>query len=419
MSTEQLRKALQDSAGDLVPPTDIVARARRGGRRRRYRRRTITAAVAAVAALAVAAGVTGYHVSRPDHVNATASSISGLLDQPARGNLADDRSAVAAARRAYAAETHGYTKGHVIWIGRTRYGDAAVVGHRVSERGNDPMISVSLLSRSGGGTFQPEDVSTHAPSDPGLAEPAFHNRMMIVLDTGTPTYSSTRHTFTDTGTRRIWHRVRCTDGAAALTVPRGDTMYVATSPHPTRDEIVGTPTQLWPPTARDNTLGWGAPPVPLGGEKAPTELPATAGAAQLGWARHGGAAATFRRAYQASRFADRLALWTAVPSLTPWVVYGQAPSGARFVLGEVQYDSEPSHLYAVVDGTVRYLGVADRSAVLPVRLKLPDGWVVAAKGRSLAYRTGTGGWHDAGRDAALVPAGTTEVRVGGTPVPLG
>jgi hypothetical protein len=44
--------------------------------------------------------------------------------------------------------------------------------------------------------------------------------------------------------------------------------------------------------------------------------------------------------------------------------------------------------------------------------------VVAAKGRTLAYRTGSGSWHDAGRDAAVLPIDATEVRVGGTAVRL-
>ncbi|MFC8618156.1 hypothetical protein ACFT9M_17305 [Micromonospora purpureochromogenes] len=48
-----------------------------------------------------------------------------------------------------------------------------------------------------------------------------------------------------------------------------------------------------------------------------------------------------------------------------------------------------------------------------MRLRLPDeqGILVAAEGATFSYRVGTGKWRDAGRDAALLPADATEVRV--------
>ncbi|WP_112668663.1 hypothetical protein [Micromonospora saelicesensis] len=56
---------------------------------------------------------------------------------------------------------------------------------------------------------------------------------------------------------------------------------------------------------------------------------------------------------------------------------------------------------------------ADWSAPLPVRLRLPDdqGVLVAAEGSALSYRVGDGQWQDAGRNAALLPAAATDVRV--------
>ena len=56
---------------------------------------------------------------------------------------------------------------------------------------------------------------------------------------------------------------------------------------------------------------------------------------------------------------------------------------------------------------------ADWSAPLPVRLRLPDnqGVLVAAEGSALSYRVGDGQWQDAGRNAALLPATATDVRV--------
>jgi hypothetical protein len=423
MSTDELHRALQDATAHLAPADDIVTAARRGGQRRQRRRRArISGITAALLVFALLASVAGYRAAnRPERVNATAASVSGLLDRPTRGNLAHDEAALAAARRGYAKETHGKAKGHVIWIGRTRYGDATIVGHRVSATAQDKstvrQIAVSLLTRTSNGAFQVGDAEVLDPDRPGLAEPAFGNRLMIAVDVGAPAYYSTRHTFGSQRTSRIWHRVHFTDGVAVMDVARGETMLVASNDHPTAQQVLGSPTPISPMTARDHTLGWGARPDPLGEATAPIALPATAGAAQLDWARHGGAAKVFRKAFQASDYADPLEEFPAVPSLTPWVVYGQ--TGTPFVLGEVQYDSEPSHVYVVVNGTtVHYVGVADRSAVLPVKWKLPDGWVVAAKGKALAYRTGSGSWHDAGRDAAVLPIEATEVRVGGTAVRL-
>ncbi|MGR6322486.1 hypothetical protein Q2K19_13175 [Micromonospora soli] len=50
---------------------------------------------------------------------------------------------------------------------------------------------------------------------------------------------------------------------------------------------------------------------------------------------------------------------------------------------------------------------------MPVRLQLPDnqGVLVAAEGAALSYRIGDGQWQDAGRNAALLPANITDVRV--------
>jgi hypothetical protein len=67
------------------------------------------------------------------------------------------------------------------------------------------------------------------------------------------------------------------------------------------------------------------------------------------------------------------------------------------------------------------VGVVDHDAVLPIKYHIPGGggWIVARKGRSLAYRTSpTAQWQDAGKDAALLPDNAVEVRVGETAVTL-
>ncbi|BCB83233.1 hypothetical protein [Phytohabitans suffuscus] len=54
-----------------------------------------------------------------------------------------------------------------------------------------------------------------------------------------------------------------------------------------------------------------------------------------------------------------------------------------------------------------------RGRIRPRRLRLPagQGTLVAAPHAALQHRAGGGRWHDAGRNAALLPATATEVRV--------
>lgn len=70
--------------------------------------------------------------------------------------------------------------------------------------------------------------------------------------------------------------------------------------------------------------------------------------------------------------------------------------------------------------TLRYGPAVDPGAPLPVAVELPDqqGWLVARKDATLDYRIGDGDWQPAGREAALLPATATAVRVDRTEVPL-
>jgi hypothetical protein len=98
-----------------------------------------------------------------------------------------------------------------------------------------------------------------------------------------------------------------------------------------------------------------------------------------------------------------------------WYAYGALPDGRGFVVADAQIGNDPSYLYGAIwdhgKRTDLYGGKVDPTAVLPVKLRFPDGqgWLVAAKGATFQYLTDT--WHDAGSNAALVPAGATQVRV--------
>jgi hypothetical protein len=108
-----------------------------------------------------------------------------------------------------------------------------------------------------------------------------------------------------------------------------------------------------------------------------------------------------------------------------WTAYGVTADGSAVYAGEQQLDTDPAHVYAVLKpktGKARIIhgGVPDRTAVLPVRIKLPDGqgWVVAAKGATLSYRYGDqGGWLGARQNALVVPDGDhaqVSVEINGT-----
>lgn len=422
MNTDELRTALHATAAEIAPPSDVVSRARHGGRRRLHRRRAAFAGGIAVgAALALGGTLIGHHVTRPVPADPP-STVADLTSGPTRGNLAGDDEAVAAARAGYADNTDG-GHSHLAWLGRTRYGQVAVFARR--DRSRHGVVSVVTLYRPTGGRYRNTDAAlVHLSSGPAVsisadsaawAVPVFSGKAEFVLDFGAPVYYSTRHRYTRQATRRVWQRVRFHGGAALLPTPAGRTMLVASSDRPGAEDVIDDDRVRG---LDDRTLRWEGTPRAGGGHGGATPIPATPHAGRLPWARNGGAVNTFLDALRGSPFERPFDDPLASTSFVPWVVYGQTPDGQRFAVGELQLDSEPSHLYALVGHTVRYVGASDRTETLPVRVKLPHGrWVVAAKGKTLAYRDG-GGWHDAGRDAALVPAGTTEVRVDGTAVPL-
>ena len=111
-----------------------------------------------------------------------------------------------------------------------------------------------------------------------------------------------------------------------------------------------------------------------------------------------------------------------------WRVVAGLPGGRTAMVGEHQADDR-SRLYTVLlDAAGKVERVVpgpfvDRTAVLPVAVHLEGGlgWIVACRGATLSYQDGSG-WHDTGRDAALLPESATDVRVvqpGGTAaVPL-
>ncbi|MFD0745851.1 hypothetical protein ACFQ1L_31490 [Phytohabitans flavus] len=106
------------------------------------------------------------------------------------------------------------------------------------------------------------------------------------------------------------------------------------------------------------------------------------------------------------------------PRLPRLTVRGATPDGRRLLVETIQFDDDPTRVVAMLArGEAEYQAVAsgsvDWTAILPVRIRLPDaqGTLVAAPRAALQHRAGGGRWHDAGRNAALLPATATEVRI--------
>jgi hypothetical protein len=94
--------------------------------------------------------------------------------------------------------------------------------------------------------------------------------------------------------------------------------------------------------------------------------------------------------------------------------------GRTALVGETQDGLRDSQLYAVVldrFGAVEDVipaGAVDSAAALPVAVRLPDaqGWMVAAHGSEIAFRTTADkAWQPVGANAALLPNLATQVRL--------
>jgi len=105
-----------------------------------------------------------------------------------------------------------------------------------------------------------------------------------------------------------------------------------------------------------------------------------------------------------------------------WYAYGKLPDGTEIIAGqyELAFDNIPrTYVLVIAPGKaaqVVFGGVADRSAPLPVQVRLPGhrGWVVVRVGAALSWRPPYAPVTvrpDSAQDAALLPANSTVVEV--------
>lgn len=422
MNDTDVRAVLHRATDHLSSPDGLVEGVRRGGRRRVARRRVLAGGLA-VATAASVAGVLQFSGTGGERIDVA----SPLFDDPTRGDLARDQAFLREVAEVWrrTAESEGtWLRGqpHVVWAGNTPKGKAAYVTQRtmenpiVTEPGNLRLIGIAAFvvpTASGLRLLTMEQLDNSGNLD-GHSQAAFlgpDRDTLLVLDFGRPVEYSPSMSFAPDG--RIVRQnlpVRFRDGAASLAVPPQRTkVTIAVGRAPlsadSRIHVVNENEILFPggkerphPKRFDYVLP-GADRA-WGGSVDPTKRPL-------------GAVIAF------DPFLDRVGTHVANPESPVLAVFGATPDGRRLLVDTIQYDDDPAHAVAMLGrGESEYAVVATQSvdwaAPLPVRLRLPDGQgtLVAAPEAKLEYRTGAGDtWLDAGRGAALLPAGATEVRV--------
>jgi hypothetical protein len=436
--TDELRAALREATAPVHAAPELAARIRTAANRRRQRqaRTALVLAPVAVIAVVVAAVLTG-----PLRDGATPPTVTTadqeLLTRPTGGDLAGDATVVAGLVAAFtrevrapAPETRLETPApgsgpvgepHVVWAGTTPAGPAAVVVQ--TERGPaGSVLAVGFVGPGDRGT-RLLGVGRHAENYLDLAG-AFlgpDRRTVLVLDRDEPLTWSYQHTYRPTGGAVLTDRpVVFTDGVALLRVPAGvDPAQVAVTRPGGPDTERVLPLGNEPEGSEGVRLPWygaktaGPGLYPVGAATWPDPTPG-----RFGDDRTGQLMRTIRDALEA-RPTD---LWlTGSAGDDAWYAFGGLPDGRLLAATDAAVDGDVSRAYVVLVGpgdrtVVIDGGPTDATALVPFRVSLPDG-----QGRLLAAQGKTFTWTEAGgprsaANAALVPAGATDVRVNGAPV---
>jgi hypothetical protein len=462
MDTRELTQALHDATEDVEPRPNFAADVLRGGRRRRSRNRfTIGAALAGTTAVAVAAvAVLPNHLASPpppaDQNTRTDTGLHVSLLNSSSGELINDEAVTSAAVRGWqdgiagsAGETAGISpedllgEPNVYWAGTTPWGGddspetsttVAIVAQETTIPTDGADIVAGLLVNN------PDDDRENELELVSVQEGGWAYFMLPDLRTvigAMPTdlpddvtlSISTEITVDENGKSvREWHDMpdEQNDGVALAHVPSGTNVHNVLM-------------QMNPiPEGYGSGL---APLVPLvlppnSGEIQERGLPWPAESLHVPEPRDLGSTPEeiFRRSLvDSSRDIDSDGLLDP-PSLLfdgqdppHWTVAADLPDGRTLILSEYQELDHPAYVFTVLmrpDGsieTVTRVKEIDPTSTEPVIAPAPDGqgWVVAAWGQQISYRTSAeGSWTDLGTSAALVPADGVEIKVTDTVYPL-
>jgi len=436
-----LRAGADDLTRGVVVPDGLGPRARSGGRRRLARRRTGQAVVAAALCTALAAVLPGLawpSGAGPVVGRSTASSVYERLGaSKPRGDLAGDqgyRTEVIGAWGASHASSPNAVRGifddlrgraRVVWAGTTPAGPAALIAqqaflHRHSDLQLDREGLHTLLGFVGvDDRGRPRIVGDDYPAP--TAPPAVawwvdpKRTLLAVVDDGEHLGLARGWRYGHDGVRSMAFTPLVFRHGATTVRASSSAVRIAVTPYRSFGDlrsIVGD-VDLDPSchctTPVDARLSWQA-----GSETGfVTTGFAIAGTRPL---------ADYANEGPLSRFDQALAQRAHGPVVSSmgsrWYAAGALPDGRTLVLGEEALDQEVSHAYLLIAArngstSVVHGGAIDPASALPIAITLPRhaGWVVAARGYSLRWRSGFGPWYDAGVDAALLPTSATAVEV--------
>jgi hypothetical protein len=432
MTETELQQRLITSVEAVDAPSDLVYRARQGGAKRLRRRRftavaAVTMSVAAVSGVAVAGqDLLPWRTDQvaPAGVPGPGDPYGFLMNRPTQGNLVHDQSyldqVVSTWEKSHAKSPNRGRgifddlrgKPKVAWAGQTPAGKAAIIvqqaylhNHADIQLDHEGLYTlIGFVGEGADGNPTLVEDSYPAPGA-GLATgylTGTTKKALVVLDTGQKMGWSRAWVYGNDGSiRQDYAVLKFKDGVSIVPVPAGSELSaIRIRPLP----VVGYPDRY--------VLG-----VP-GVENAPdprmwqdtASWPLSAGAETL----RTSAADLFNGALEKASGRDKV---SAYPSL--WIAYGKTTDGSQLAVGEFALDSDPTRVYAVLKNRAGKTavvpgGIPDRTASLPVSIRLPDGqgWAVANKGAQLSYRFDGGSWSRPRANALLVPDGTNaEVKV--------
>jgi hypothetical protein len=443
---EDLRAGLRAYTADVTAAPDLAATvARSAGGRRSGRRIALVAAPVAVVAVVAAAVLVAY-ASRPAPQPAATSLTAAeraLLAGPTRGDLAGNHAYLAAVVAAWERShrssqnadrgifDHLLGRPTVVWAGSTPVGRAAYVVQAADLRNHGnvqldhegPAVLWGFVGpdRQGNPTVVSDGYPVPGSPDEDAAFLGADRSVLLVVGRETPVEVSWGATYTADGDAdRNWRPVTFTDGVAVLTRPaavRPQAASLRIGP----DHGVSWPGNPEDPPADgvyrqpDNRLQWasadGRRPVFGVGDRPAAAWPGgrlpDAGLAEVGLD-----GATITRLDDVTSTSGSL-------GYSLWFAAGRTPDGRRLLAGEISIDDDPARVYAVVGlgpNAVVSAAPVRTGAAVPVLLSLPDGQgeLVAAKGKTFTWTEH--GTTRTASNAALVPAGSSDLRADGVPV---
>lgn len=461
MDTNELTLALREATEDVEPRPNFAADVLRGGRRKRSRNRfTIGVAVVGTAAVAaVAVTVLPNNLSAPpppaDQNEQTVQTVQGLdvaLLNSSNGPLIDDEAVTGAAVTGWqdgiagnAGESAGVSpddltgEPHVYWAGTTPWGDDAsttvaivaqettlptdgapiVAGIVVDNPDDDRADELELVSLQQGGSayFMLPDLRTVI----GAMPTDLPDDVMLSFSTGITVDENGKSV-------REWHDMPelTFDGVAVAQLPA--------DPNPHNVLLQLNPTPDGYGTGFAPLVRLALPPnsgeiqvrgLPWPAESLHVPEPSDLGSTPLEIFRHA--------LVDSSSYPDSDGLLDPASVLFDgqepphWTVAADLSDGRTLILSEYQELDNPAYVFSVLirpDGSVetvtRVLQI-DPATPEPVVARAPDnqGWVVAAWGQQISYRTATtGSWEALGTSAALVPNDAVELKVGDAVIPF-